>query len=47
MMMKETDVVEKAFFTADMVEKRLHSRTMSVGCLCLLPVSVAGSMTEV
>ena len=25
MMMKETDVVEKAFFTADMVEKRLHS----------------------
>ncbi|HIA5332762.1 TPA: DsbA family protein, partial [Salmonella enterica] len=25
MMMKETDVVEKAFFMADMVEKRLHS----------------------
>ncbi|ELL76575.1 putative thiol-disulfide isomerase or thioredoxin, partial [Salmonella enterica subsp. enterica serovar Enteritidis str. SE30663] len=25
MVMKETDVVEKAFFTAGMVEKRLHS----------------------
>ncbi|EGW6698130.1 thioredoxin domain-containing protein, partial [Salmonella enterica subsp. enterica serovar Enteritidis] len=25
MVMKETDVVEKAFFMADMVEKRLHS----------------------